>query len=111
MERAAPWRGWLDSPQRKEGAPRAPSFFFFLGFFKRRFLAAQEFLSQGGQLVVRQFALLVQLHFGLRCLAAAALAFLSYVSLVVRHPIPPNKLRPLIVADQEKEAMLGADFR
>src|ERR1700723_705956 len=97
MERAAPWRGWLDSPQRKEGAPTGALFFCLFGFFQRAVLAAQEFLSQGGQLVVRQFALLVQLHFGLRCLAAAA--FLSYVSLVVRHPIPPNKLRPLIVAD------------
>src|ERR1700677_150388 len=99
MERAAPWRGWLGSPQRKAGAPTGALFFCLFGFFQRAVLAAQEFLSQGGQLLVRQFALLVQLHFGLRGLAAAALAFLSYVSLVVRHPIPPNKLRPLIVAD------------
>jgi hypothetical protein len=43
--------------------------------------------------------LLVQLHLRLGGLAAAALAFLSYVSFVVRHPIPPHKLRPMIVAD------------
>ena len=48
---------------------------------------------------MRQFALLIQLHFGLRGLAAAALAFLSYISFVVRHPIPPNKWRHMIVAD------------
>jgi hypothetical protein len=43
--------------------------------------------------------LFVQLHLGFRGLAAAALAFLSYVSFVVRHPIPPNKWCLMIVAD------------
>jgi len=48
---------------------------------------------------MRQFALFVQLHLRLSGLAAAALPLLSHVSLVVRHPIPPIKLRPMIVAD------------
>jgi hypothetical protein len=84
----------------KRGAlPRAPLFFCLFGFFQSAVLAAQELLGQCGELVVRQFALLVQLHLRLGGLAAAALAFLSYVPLVVRHPIPPHKLRPMIVAD------------
>src|SRR5580658_285955 len=99
MERAAPWRGRLDSPQQKRGAPTGALFFCLFGFFQRAVLAAKEFLGKCGELVVRQFSLLVQLHFGLRGLAAAALTFLSYVSFVVRHPIPPSKLRPMIVAD------------
>src|SRR5580704_12477512 len=99
MERAAPWRGRLDSPQQMRGAPTGAPFFCLFGFFQSAVLAAKEFLGEGGQLVVRQFSLLVQLHLGLRGLAAAALAFLSYISFVVRHPIPPNKLRLMIVAD------------
>src|SRR5271168_4102222 len=111
LKRAIPWR--LGSVHRsKRGAlPRAPLFFCLFGFFQSAVLASQEFLGQRGELVVRQLALLVQLHLRLGGLAAAALAFLCYVSLVVRHPFPPDKLRPMIVADQEKDARLGADFR
>src|SRR5271170_289917 len=93
--------GGADSIHRsKRGAlPRAPLFFCLFGFFQSAVLAAKEFLGKCGELVVRQFALLVQLHLGLCGLAAAPLTFLSYVSFVVRHPVPPNKLRPMIVAD------------
>src|SRR5580692_10366793 len=100
--RNEPYLGGFDSIHRskKRGAlPRAPLFFCLFGFFQSAILAAQEFLGQCGELVVRQFSLLVQLHLRLGGLAAAALPFLSYVSFVVRHPIPPHKLRPMIVAD------------
>src|ERR1700683_2747774 len=96
-----PHLGGFDSVHRskKRGAPTGALFFCLFGFFQSAILAAQEFLGQCGELVVRQFPLLVQLHLRLGGLAAAALAFLSYVSFVVRHPIPPHKLRPMIVAD------------
>jgi hypothetical protein len=62
-------------------------FFILAGAFQGASLAAEEFLSEGGELVMRELTLLVQMHLFLGGLSAAPLPLLSYVPLVISHSI------------------------
>ncbi len=89
------------------------------GAFQRAGLAAQEFLREGGKLIVRKFSLLIEMHLGLGSLPATPLAFLRYIPLVICHA---NSSKPaaipfffefsgtMIVAEKENVARLACVF-
>jgi hypothetical protein len=74
------------------------------------YFAVVQFFCELGQLIECDLASFEFLNAGLRGLAAAALALLRHIALIVSHKIL-QKLRLVIVADQEKDARLAADFR
>jgi hypothetical protein len=62
--------------------------FILAGSFQSARLAAEEFLSKCGELVMRELTLLVQVHLLFGGLSATPLPLLSYVPLVISHSIP-----------------------
>jgi hypothetical protein len=79
---------WKAKAARSKGASNAAPLFILAGSFQSTSLAAEEFLSEGGELVMRELTLLVQVHLLFGSLSATPLPLLSYVPLVISHSIP-----------------------
>jgi hypothetical protein len=74
------------------------------------YFAVMQFFCELGQFIECDLAGFEFLDAGFRGLAAAALALLRHIALIVSHTIL-QKVAVVIVADQEKDARLAADFR